>query len=275
MPPLAWGSIQKAPAQKNLTEALSPLLGEPIDYLLLPHEAAAGFEPSQIGTIVGSLTDAVLPYLALQKQIGLRKAAGILGDLEGYPDFLHQAGYRLELKGVFRDNPAVKLKKPPTRREASARLTQKVTLNNVIPDSDGLLLIAYELQPYSKNAELLVPVIVDLDVMPVIDCVRARDHRLAAKGGVWFGNYQTPAILSRSGKLKRLSGKPLDATVYGRKESEGKDYNEDTNFGKLKRIPCRRLQEFLKRNGATYVSAGSFPQPWKIDDRYTVVDDED
>lgn len=35
---------------------------------------------------------------------------------------------------------------------------------------------------------------------------------------------------------------------YGRKESEGKDYNEDTNFGKLRRIPHEPLQRFLERH---------------------------
>jgi hypothetical protein len=36
-------------------------------------------------------------------------------------------------------------------------------------------------------------------------------------------------------------------SAYGRKESEGKDFNEDTNFGKLKRIPHPKLQGFLAR----------------------------
>jgi hypothetical protein len=39
----------------------------------------------------------------------------------------------------------------------------------------------------------------------------------------------------------------LDLSSYGRNESEGKDFNEDTNFGKLKRIPHARLQQFLAK----------------------------
>ncbi|WP_288175448.1 hypothetical protein [Sporofaciens musculi] len=39
---------------------------------------------------------------------------------------------------------------------------------------------------------------------------------------------------------------PVDYSSYGRKENEGKDLNEDTNFGKLKRIPYGPLQEYIK-----------------------------
>jgi hypothetical protein len=61
-----------------------------------------------------------------------------------------------------------------------------------------------------------------------------------------FGNYETPAVISKVGKVKQAKGLPLDTTVYGRKESEGRDFNEDTNFGKLKRIPFLPLQSFIK-----------------------------
>src|ERR1039457_3654042 len=43
------------------------------------------------------------------------------------------------------------------------------------------------------------------------------------------------------------TGPALDTSSYGRKESEGKDFNEDTNFGKLKRIPHPGLQTFLRK----------------------------
>jgi hypothetical protein len=46
--------------------------------------------------------------------------------------------------------------------------------------------------------------------------------------------------------VKLTKGLVLDTTMYGRKESEGRDYNEDTNFGKLKRIPYGSLQTFIK-----------------------------
>ena len=38
----------------------------------------------------------------------------------------------------------------------------------------------------------------------------------------------------------------IDYSSYGRKENEGKDLNEDTNFGKLKRIPYAPLQQYIK-----------------------------
>ena len=53
--------------------------------------------------------------------------------------------------------------------------------------------------------------------------------------------------LSKRGQAKVLQGLPVDTSVYGCKESEGKDFNEDTNFGKLKRIPHPGLQQFLAK----------------------------
>jgi hypothetical protein len=272
---MEWGSIQEERALLELYNVLSPLIGAEISYLKIPAEAAAAFEPSQVGTIVGTLTDAVLPSIALANSVGLFKRAGILGDREGYPDFDHVAGYRMELKGLFCDNPGVKLKKPPTRREPSARLTQKVTLNNVNPDTDALLILSYHLHPSQDGSGLLTPVIRDLGVFPVIECVRARDFRLTQKGGMWFGNYQTPAILSKSGKAKSASGLALDITGYGRKESEGKDFNEDTNFGKLKRIPYKPLQAFLAKNGAHFIPKGLYPSPWVITGYADILESDD
>jgi hypothetical protein len=56
---------------------------------------------------------------------------------------------------------------------------------------------------------------------------------------------ETPTVLSKIGKSKVKLGTPLDYSTYGRKAGEGKDLNEDTNFGKLKRIPYEPLQEFV------------------------------
>lgn len=50
--------------------------------------------------------------------------------------------------------------------------------------------------------------------------------------GGWFGLFETPAILSNSGKRKMDANLAIDYSAYGRKENEGKDLNEDTNFGK-------------------------------------------
>lgn len=218
----------------------------------------------QIGTIVGTLTDLLLPSTALEKGIGLIKAAGLLGDREGYPDFTHDAGYRLELKGVFRNNPEVPLKRPPTPREPSARLTQKVTVKNVVSDTDVLLLLVYQLGSTFEEPTILSPTIVNIGVFPVIECVLARDSRMSTSGGRWFGNYETPTILSKAGRIKNLARQSLNERGYGRKESEGYDFNEDTNFGKLKRIPYRPLQEFLRDNGCQYSPRGNYPEPWSM-----------
>ncbi|MBX7135398.1 MAG: hypothetical protein K1X67_22235 [Fimbriimonadaceae bacterium] len=260
----AWGSITENSALVALTEALKPLCGVQVKYLQLPLDLALQIEPSQVGTIVGTLTDLLLPRIALEQGIGLTKAAGILGDREGYPDFEHDSGYRIELKGAFRDNPEVPMKKPPTPREPSARLTQKVTVKNVDPDKDALLILVYELEPVREDTSLLSPTIVDLGLFPVIECINARDYRMTSGGGRWFGNYETPTILSKAGKRARTGGQPLNEVGYGRKESEGYHFNEDTNFGKLKRIPYRPLQEFLKRAGCQFAATGGYPAPWSM-----------
>lgn len=259
-----WGPITTEDALKALTAALQPLCGAQVKYLQLPTDLALQIEPSQVGTIVGTLTDLLLPRIALEQGIGLTKAAGILGDREGYPDFEHDSGYRIELKGAFRDNPKVPMKKPPTPREPSAPLTQKVTVKNVDPDRDALLLLVYELEPVRDDPTLLSPTIVDVGLFPVIECINARDHRMTSGGGRWFGNYETPTILSRAGRKARADGLELNEAGYGRKESEGYHFNEDTNFGKMKRIPYRPLQEFLKRAGCQFAATGSYPAPWSM-----------
>ena len=129
----------------------------------------------------------------------------------------------------------------------SARLTQKVTLKNVVPETDAMLVIAYQLKPHTENELAVTPTIVDLEVFSMIELVETRDQRLKDGGGRWFGNYETPCIISKKGAQKLAAKQPLDVTSYGRKESEGKDFNEDTNFGKLKRIPHEGLQTFLKK----------------------------
>jgi hypothetical protein len=229
----------------SLKEAFSPLIGTNFRSLSLPLVSLIAFEPSQIGTIVGALMDAMIPYLEIQG-VGLEKHEGILGDREGYPDYRHTSGKRVELKLLYVDNLTLKMKKPPTPREPSARITQKVTVKNVDPALDAMLLIAYRLELDDNNPDAAVPRIIDLDVFSMIDLVEARDKRMIDGGGRWFGNYETPTILSKSGKAKLKKRKKLNASSYGRKESEGKDYNEDTNFGKLKRIPHPALQAFLQ-----------------------------
>lgn len=239
----------------ELKKALHPLIGVQFSVLSLPKEILKGFEPSQIGTIIGTLMDACIPQLPLiptttgsLPNVGIRKHEGILGEREGYPDYIHESGKRLELKLLYVDNPNIEMKKPPTPREPSARLTQKVTFKNVIPKTDVLLVIAYSLEENLQNPNCYSPTIKDLGIFPVYNCILARDKRLYSCNGGWFGDFQTPAILSNKGKLKLSEGQALDYSKYGRKESEGRDFNEDTNFGKLKRIPYKPLQDFLNKH---------------------------
>ncbi len=228
-----------------LRKAVRPLIGTQFKSLTLPKVAMEAFEPSQIGTIVGSLMDALIPHLSDIPNVGLLKHAGILGEREGYPDYQHKLGIRAELKLIYIDNPELAMKRPPTRREPSARLTQKVTVKNVISGTDAMLLIAYQLQEHADDNSAVTPTIIELEVFSMIELVEARDLRLLSKGGLWFGNYETPCVLSKLGKKKKKKGLAPDSSSYGRKESEGKDFNEDTNFGKLKRIPHSDLQAFL------------------------------
>ena len=84
-------------------------------------------------------------------------------------------GLRVELKLLYIDNPDLEMKRPPTRREPSARLTQKVTVKNVNPATDAMLLIAYRLEPQPENPLLVSPAIFDFEVFPMIELVEARD----------------------------------------------------------------------------------------------------
>ena len=195
---------------------------------------------------------------------GITRHHGVVGEREGYPDYRHDSGKRLELKLLYKDPVDVEMKLPPTPREASARLTQKVTVKNVEPRTDVLMVVVYQLQADEEDEDVFSPTIVDIGLFPMIDCILARDDRLVRSGGRWFGNYETPCVPSKAGRRKRRRGEPLDESAYGRKESEGKDFNEDTNFGKLKRVPYRPLQLFLRKHGATYAARGDWPERWTI-----------
>lgn len=236
----------------NIRESLRPLIGAQFNILSIPEDILKAFEPSQVGTIIGALMDACIPQLHkitdsnMFDYVGLRKNAGILGDREGYPDYLHTSGKRLELKLLFVDNPNIEMKKPPTPREPSARLTQKVTFKNVQPDKDLLLVIAYALMENPNKPAYYSPTIIDFEVFPVYECIVARDRRMYDSNGGWFGLFETPTILSKKGIQKLNDGIAIDYTVYGRKENEDHDLNEDTNFGKLKRIPYKPLRNYIK-----------------------------
>lgn len=222
--------------------------------LSIPISVLPAFEPSQVGTISGALLDASIPELKSIidddrfERLGIRRAPGQLGEREAYPDYVHDDGWRLELKLLYVDNASLPIKRPPTPKEPSARLTQKVSLANVQPSKDFLLVIAYAFKEDGARPGIAVPTIVDLELFPVMECVHSRDVRLyESSHGGWFGNFDTPVVLSKLGNQHRNEGLPIDYSSYGRKEDEGKDLNEDTNFGKLKRIPYPPLKRFLTK----------------------------
>ena len=185
----------------NWQTALDGLKGVQLSRVLrLPRPVLRAIEPSQIGTVIGTLMDACIPVLSdiLEYEdlhlidVGLVKHEGILGDREGYPDYRHVSGKRLELKLLYKDPENVEMKKPPTPREPSARLTQKVTVKNVQPKTDVLMVLAYQLRPLPVLPDWYSPTIIDVGLFSMINCIRARDDRLVRNGGKWFGNYETP-----------------------------------------------------------------------------------
>lgn len=228
-----------------LREQFKPLIGLKIDWLSLPEQALDGFEPSQIAVIINTLLDAALPQMELLasnpenqeklEQLGLSKALGEIGQREGYPDYIHISGKRIELKGLFIDNPNLPLKRPPTPREPSARIKENITIETINPREDVLLVLAVRLDLYDGRC---YPVIIDFEIFPMIECIQARDRRLIASGGRWKDG--VPQVVSKQGRRKLKAGEPLT----------DRDYEKDTNFGKLKRIPYPPLQEFMRKHGA-------------------------
>ena len=229
-----------------LREALLPLVGLRISWLSIPGPALPGFEPSQLAVIVNTLLDGILPqieHLATDAEnadrlqsIGLSKSPGVIGQRESYPDYVHVSGKRVELKGLFVDNPALKMKRPPTQREPSARIKENVTTDVIDPANDALLVAAAQLR--ADESGICSPYIIDIGVFSMVECVRARDGRLAEAGGRWFG--RLPKVVKKRSQQKHHAGHSLDDD----------DYEKDTNFGKLKRIPYQPLQDFLHTHGA-------------------------
>ena len=234
------------PELESLRKVFQPLIGLKVNWLSIPHHALPGFEPSQVAVIVNTLLDAILPqieHLATDEEnakhlrgIGLSKAPGLIGQREGYPDYVHASGKRVELKGLFVDNAALRMKRPPTAREPSARLKENVTMEVIHPENDALLLAAAQLQ--EDEAGDCSPYIIDIGVFSMVECVRARDASLANRGGRWFDG--VPKVVKKSSEGKYADGKRLTAS----------DFEKDTNFGKLKRIPYQPLQDFMRKHGA-------------------------
>mgnify|MGYP000574967491 CR=1 FL=1 len=229
-----------------LSTAFAPLLGLRITWLSIPEGALLGFEPSQIAVIVNTLLDGILPQIqflasdednaAKLASIGLSKAPGVIGQRESYPDYVHVSGRRVELKGLFIDNPELALKRPPTAREPSARIKENVTMDIIDPTNDALLVAAVQLRPDEEG--LCSPYVIDVGVFSMVECVRARDASLAERGGKWIGGI--PKVVKKSSMGKFRTGDRLHDS----------DFEKDTNFGKLKRIPYPPLQQFMRKHGA-------------------------
>jgi len=229
-----------------LRQAFAPLIGLRITWLSIPGGALVGFEPSQIAVIVNTLLDGILPqiqFLAADQAnaaklagIGLSKAPGVIGQRETYPDYVHVSGRRVELKGLFVDNPDLALKRPPTDREPSARIKENVTMDIIDPANDALLVAAVQLRADAEG--LCSPYVTDIGVFSMVECVRARDTSLAERGGKWIDGI--PKVVKKSSMGKFRAGDRL----------KNSDFEKDTNFGKLKRIPYPPLQEFMRKHGA-------------------------
>ena len=229
-----------------LRRAFAPLIGLRITWLSIPGAALGGFEPSQIAVIVNTLLDGILPQiqlLALDEEnaarlagVGLSKAPGIIGQRETYPDYVHVSGRRVELKGLFVDNPDLALKRPPTDREPSARIKENVTMDIIDPANDALLVAAVQLRSDAQGR--CSPYIIDIGVFSMVECVRGRDTSLSQRGGKWIAGI--PKVVKKASMAKVRGGKRLTNS----------DYEKDTNFGKLKRIPYPPLQDFMRKHGA-------------------------
>jgi len=229
----------------NIKNELQVLVGLKLNWLAIPSQALKGFEPSQIAVIINTLLDAALPQIELLatdqknkeklKKLKLSKPSREIGERESYPDYVHASKKRIELKGLFVDNLSLNFKRPPTKREPSARLKENITMKYINPKMDVLLIAAVQLE---KSGSLCYPVIIDIGVFPMVDCIISRDKRLYDSGGKWIKNI--PCVISLKGAKKSKKGQRLT----------NEDYEKDTNFGKLKRIPYKPLQEFMKKHGA-------------------------
>jgi hypothetical protein len=142
----------------------------------------------------------------------------------------------VELKGLFIDNRDLPLKRPKTPREPSARLKENITMQVIDPANDALLLAAVQLQEDDQGN--CTPRIVDFAVFSMVKCVRSRDRRLKEAGGKWFKG--VPKVVKKGSISKWRGGRKMTAA----------DFEKDTNFGKLKRIPYPPLQNFMRKHGA-------------------------
>ncbi len=104
------------------------------------------------------------------------------------------------------------------------------------PANDALLVAAVQLRADGKGR--CSPYITDIAVLSMVECVRARDKSLADRGGRWISG--VPKVVKKANMGKFKAGRRL----------QNSDFEKDTNFGKLKRIPYSLLQEFMRKHGA-------------------------
>jgi len=198
----------------QIRQEFEPLVGLRITWLALPEIALLGFEPSQLAVIVNTLLDAALPQIKMLasspenrerlESIRLEKAPRSIGEREAYPDYIHKSGFRFELKGLFVDNSELGLKRPPTRREPSARIKDNITMADVHPSEDILLMAAVQLR---QTEQFCYPVIIDIGLFPMVDCIKARDERMLRLGGRWNG--KVPQCVKKTSIEKFLKGESL------------------------------------------------------------------
>jgi len=104
------------------------------------------------------------------------------------------------------------------------------------PANDALLVAAVQLRPDAEGQ--CSPYVADIGVFSMVECVRARDNSLAERGGKWFAGI--PKVVKKASMEKFRAGRRLQKS----------DFEKDTNFGKLKRIPYQPLQDFMRKHGA-------------------------
>ena len=104
------------------------------------------------------------------------------------------------------------------------------------PANDALLVAAVQLR--ADETGQCSPYVTDIGVFSMIECVRVRDQSLANRGGRWIDG--VPKVVKKASRDKFRAGGQLPNL----------DFEKDTNFGKLKRIPYAPLQEFMRKQGA-------------------------
>lgn len=252
-----------------ISSKLQPLIGMRVPSLALPKDALINMEPGALGTLAGSVIDAALPDLGCYglKDVGLKRSPGHAGQRASYPDYtIPGSTLRAEHKALYVAplSDHVTMNVPPTPREASGRIKENIRIETIDAENDALIISVYRFDPQADKPEIFSPKIIDVGVFPMIEIVRARDYDFNMRGGLWFDNGETPAVVSKQGQAKLARGERLNKKSYGNKKNGGCDYNKDTNFGKLERIPYKPLHELLKKHGLRHISCGGYPEPWSI-----------